>query len=106
MSQLKPQTESRNISVAEERALPMKFIIAVSSFDHCQVLVLHLVFHKETFTFSPIQNTLKNCHTMPVGKIRLSKNFPRLLVTCGFEKDVYLKLWNVATKTDNANEPA
>lgn len=96
---------SQNLSIAQERALPVKFIVAVSCFDHCQVKVLQLTFHKEQFTFSPVQNTLMNVHAMPVGKIRLSKNYPRLLVTCGYEKDVYLKLWNV-TKEFGKNEPA
>ena len=46
------------------------------------------------------------CHATPVGKIRLSKQFPRLLVTCGYDKDVWLKLWNVSVKAEEENEPA
>ena len=46
-----------------------------------------------------------NCHATPVGKIRLSKLFPRLLVTCGYERDVSLKLWNVAAQ-GGEKEPA
>jgi len=109
MSRLKPTAEvnsSQKMTLAEERALPKKFIVAASTFDHCQVKVVNLVFHKEAFTFSDIQNNLMNCHVAPVGKIRLSKNFPRLMVSCGFEQDVYLKLWNVTTKSASDDEPA
>ena len=91
--------------MAEERALPIKLMVAVSCFDHCEIKVLNVIFHKEAFTFSEIQNNMSNCHVAPVGKVRLSKNYPRLMVSCGFDKDVYLKLWNVTTKAPE-NEPA
>jgi len=94
------------MSLADERALPVKFLVAVSTFDHCMIKVLPLAFHREQFTFGPVQNTLMNVHAMPVGKIRLSKQFPRLLVTCGYEKDVYLKLWNVTATSGDDKQPA
>ena len=86
------------MSVAEDRAAPVHFFVAASCFDHVEVKVLNLTFANGKFEFTPVQNTLRNCHVAPVGKIRLSKKYPRLLVTCGYEKDCYLKLWNVGAK--------
>ena len=90
----------QTLSIAEERSAPALFFVAASCFDHVEVKVLNMIFANGKFEFKPVQNTLKNCHIAPVGKIRLSKKFPRLLVTCGFEKDCYLKLWNVMAKQE------
>ena len=36
-----------------------------------------------------------------MNKIRFSRQFPKLLVSCGDEKDIKLKLWNVGQKQDD-----
>lgn len=37
-----------------------------------------------------------NIHKIPVKTIRLSKKQPNLMVSCGDESDVTIKLWNIA----------
>ena len=39
---------------------------------------------------------MKNIHKFPVKTVRLSKKSPHLLVTCGDETDLTLKLWNLS----------
>mmetsp|Transcript_13813 Transcript_13813/g.17486 ORF Transcript_13813/g.17486 Transcript_13813/m.17486 type:complete len:100 (-) Transcript_13813:626-925(-) len=85
--------------MAEERAKQVQFYVAVSCFDQCAVKILYLVYNKGKFEFGTM-NTLINCHVAPIGKVRLSKQHPRLLVTCGFERDCYLKLWNISAKAE------
>lgn len=85
--------------MAEERAKSVPFFVAVSCFDHSSVKVLQLVFNKDKFEFGPI-TTLLSCHVAPIGRLRLSKQHPRLLVTCGYERDCYLKLWNISSAKD------
>ena len=36
-----------------------------------------------------------NIHKMPVRMVRLSKKSVNMLVSCGDEADLYVKLWNV-----------
>ena len=43
-----------------------------------------------------------NIHKIPVKAIRFSKKHNNLMVSCGDEADLYLKLWNVST---SSNEP-
>ena len=43
---------------------------------------------------------MNNVHAIPPGKIRLSRQFPRLLVSCGDQADAEYKLWNVTQKGD------
>ena len=42
-----------------------------------------------------------NVHDIPPGKIRLSRQFPRLLVSCGDERDAEYRLWNVTQKGED-----
>ena len=58
-------------------------------------------FSNGQLAFSSLQNTLLNAHEIPVNKVRFSRQFPRMLVSCGDERDVKLKLWNVAQKQDD-----
>ena len=74
----------------------MPFFVAVSCFARSSVKVVKLVFTKDKFEFTPLHDLL-NCHVAPIGRLRLSKQYPRLLVTCGFERDTYIKLWNISS---------
>ncbi len=48
---------------------------------------------------------MKNIHKIPVKTIRLSKKSPNLLVTCGDENDLTVKLWNIASSlTEPVNQ--
>jgi len=38
-----------------------------------------------------------NIHKFPVKAIRLSKKHNNLMVSCGDDADLYLKLWNVSS---------
>lgn len=49
-----------------------------------------------------LEKEMKNIHKIPVKTIRLSKKSPNLLVTCGDELDLSLKLWNL---TQSLSEP-
>lgn len=53
-------------------------------------------------SFSQAKKEILNIHKMPVKAIRLSKKQNNLLVSCGDESDLYIKLWNVA---NSGSEP-
>ena len=76
-------------------------LVAVAIFDHCSVVFYELSFSSGTLIFSPLSKQMLNIHKMPVRTIRLSKKSPNLLVSCGDESDVTIKLWNV----QNPSEP-
>jgi len=81
-----------------------QFIVAVACWEQCRVQVYQLNFKLVTdrggfsngqLTFSGLQNVMSNVHKIPPNKIRLSRQYPKLLVTCGDEKDTEYRLWNI-----------
>jgi hypothetical protein len=84
-------------------------LVAVASFDECKVLFYELSLNQSTkklvLTRIP-DRELKNIHKFPVKQVRLSKKNANLLVSCGDESDLFVKLWNVASaSTSQASEP-
>eukprot|EP00347_Sterkiella_histriomuscorum_P020835 403336284 len=71
-------------------------IIAIAVFDHCSVVFQELSFADNKLKFTPLIKQMVNIHKMPVRQIRLSKKNPNLIVSCGDESDVTVKLWNIA----------
>lgn len=48
---------------------------------------------------------MMNIHKIPVRQIRLSKKHPNIMVSCGDETDLYVKLWNLsANKSEPVNQ--
>lgn len=76
-------------------------LIAVAVFDHCSVEFFELTRNRgdKLVMTALTERKLQNIHKIPVKQIRLSKKNPNLLVSCGDESDLYLKLWNVAKKS-------
>jgi hypothetical protein len=81
--------------------------VAVAIFDHCSVEFFDLsrgADGKLNFTLLPGKH-MQNIHKFPVKQIRLSKKQPHLMVSCGDESDLYIKLWNLASsKTEPVNQ--
>jgi hypothetical protein len=40
---------------------------------------------------------MTSIHKIPVKNIRLSKKHSHLMVSCGDESDLYVKLWNLSS---------
>ena len=81
-----------------------QFFVAVACWEQCRVQVYQLNFKLVTdrggfsngqLAFSGLQNVMSNVHKIPPNKIRLSRQYPKLLVTCGDEKDTEYKLFNI-----------
>jgi hypothetical protein len=82
-------------------------LVAVAIFDHCSVEFFELSrAGGEKLVFTPLPGKkMQSIHKMPVRQVRLSKKQPQLMVSCGDESDLYLKLWNLAgSKTDPVNQ--
>ena len=77
--------------------------IAVAVFDHCSVQFFELNKSGETMTITKLDKQMQNIHKIPVKSIRLSKKQPNLMVSCGDESDLFIKLWNVAA--GNTSDP-
>lgn len=80
-------------------------LVAVATFDHCSVEFFDLSRlpadpKKLVFTHLPGKK-MSNIHKIPVKQVRLSKKQPSIMVSCGDEQDLFIKLWNLsASKTD------
>lgn len=48
-----------------------------------------------------MKKELTHIHKMPVNKVRLSKKQSNLMVSCGDEADLWVKLWNVASSSSD-----
>ena len=53
-SLVKNEQQNQGMSIAEDRALPVRFYVAVSCFDHVEVKVLSLTFVNDKFEFSAV----------------------------------------------------
>ncbi len=86
-----------------------RMLVAVASFDECKVLFYELSFNqsnKKLVLTRMTDRELKNIHKFPVKQVRLSKKNANMLVSCGDESDLYVKLWNAATASGSqASEP-
>ena len=72
-------------------------LVAVAVFDHCSVEFMDLTYSNGKLTFTHLENKkMVNIHKMPVRMVRLSKKQPHIMVSCGDESDLYIKLWNIA----------
>ena len=71
-------------------------LVAIAIFDHCSIIFYELTFKDMALTFVKLPKEMRFIHKIPVKTIRLSKKTPNLLVTCGDESDLTIKLWNIA----------
>lgn len=83
-------------------------LIAVALFDHCSVKFFELsrsAADPSKLVFKDLPDRhMMNIHKIPVCMIRLSKKYPQLMISCGDESDLYVKLWNIATsRTEPVN---
>jgi hypothetical protein len=83
-------------------------LVAAAIFDHCSVDFFELTRSpsdgKLVFTLLP-NRQMTTIHKIPVRMIRLSKKHPHLMVSCGDESDLYLKMWNLSSsKTDPVSQ--
>lgn len=73
-------------------------LVAVAIFDHCSVEFFELSKAEGKLTFRLLEGKqMQGIHKMPVRQVRLSKKQPNLMVSCGDETDLYIKLWNLAS---------
>lgn len=81
-------------------------LVAVAIFDHCSVEFFELSRQGDKFAFTSLPNRhMQNIHKLPVKQIRLSKKQANLMVSCGDESDLYVKLWNLtSSKTEPVNQ--
>lgn len=70
-------------------------LLAVAIFEHCSVVFYELNFKSNELTFIPLKKEMRYTHKIPLKTIRMSKKTPNMLVTCGDEADVTIKLWNI-----------
>jgi WD40 repeat protein len=79
------------------------FILALACYDKCKVAFLKI--QREGGKLKVLKeekvNPIEFPHKMPANCVRLSKNYPNLVVTCGDEQDTMVKLWNLT----QPNEP-
>ncbi|CDW79586.1 UNKNOWN [Stylonychia lemnae] len=91
-----------SVSLGPSRVTDSKsftMIVAVAIFDHCSVVLHELSFQNDQIKFTNLNRALSNIHKIPVKTIRLSKKQPNLMVSCGDESDVTIKLWNISTSS-------
>ena len=74
-------------------------LVAIACFDHCKVLFYELTMEEDKLTYALLKREMSNIHKIPVKTIRLSKRQPNLMVSCGDENDLFVKLWNVSSNT-------
>jgi hypothetical protein len=107
---LKPGSNVISVSVGPLRVTDSKNFsmqVAVAIFDHCSVEFFDLSCTQGgKLVFTALSNKLMtNIHKMPVRQIRLSKKHPSIMVSCGDESDLYVKLWNLSlSKTEPVNQ--
>ena len=76
-------------------------LVAVALFDHCSVQFFELSrtsADPSNLVFKHLPDkTMTSIHKIPICMLRMSKKHPGLMVTCGDESDLYIKLWNLAS---------
>jgi hypothetical protein len=71
-------------------------LVAVAIFEHCSVEFFELSYSDGKLLFTALPSKkMTGIHKIPVKQIRLSKKQPSLMVSCGDEADVFVKLWSV-----------
>lgn len=82
-------------------------LIAAAIFDHCSVEFFELTrSSEEKLVFTHIPNRqMTGIHKMPVKQVRLSKKQPNIMISCGDESDLYVKLWNVSSSSSTTQAP-
>lgn len=72
-------------------------LIAIACFDHCKIIFYELSMQNNKLKYELLNRELVNIHKFPVKQVRLSKKQPNLMVSCGDENDLFVKLWNVSS---------
>lgn len=105
---LPPGSNVISVTVGPQRITSsdnFSLLVAVAVFDHCGVEFFELSrtpadSKKLAIAHLPSKKMI-NIHKMPVKQLRLSKKHPQVMVSCGDEQDLYVKLWNLAaSKTE------
>jgi WD40 repeat protein len=71
-------------------------LCAVAIFEHCSVEFFDLTAQDGKLQFTALPDKkMTSIHKMPVKQVRLSKKQPSIMVSCGDESDLFVKLWSV-----------